>query len=282
MWNTRMCLCASEAQLQIPIEDQIRLFSETGFDGFFTAWTENCRFLEWKKVADSLGMIFQSLHAPYHNVAAIWNDGPDWEHIYGELMSCAEDCSEAEVPIMVVHAFCGFQDHSPTDSGVEKFRRIAQRAAELGVKMAVENTEGEEYLAALMDGLRDMPNVGFCWDTGHEMCYNHSQDLLKLYGDRLLCTHLNDNLGVRDYFGRTTPYDDLHLLPFEGAADWTELMRRLNRWHYNGPLTFEFKRMNKTGRRSNNIYEAMDPETYVAEAYRSACRVAMLKLRCGE
>ena len=83
-------------------------------------------------------------------------------------------------------------------------------AKERGVKVAFENTEGEEYLEALMDNFKDDDTVGFCWDTGHEMCYNHSQDMLAKYGDRLIATHINDNLGISDYDGKITWLDDLH------------------------------------------------------------------------
>lgn len=55
--------------------------------------------------------------------------------------------------------------------------------------------------------LADLDNVGFCLDAGHEMCYNHSADMLSLYGDRLIATHINDNLGIRDYGGKTTWID---------------------------------------------------------------------------
>lgn len=71
-----------------------------------------------------------------------------------------------------------------------------------------------------MNHFRGNPAVGFCWDSGHELCYNHGRDMLAQYGDRLLGTRLNDNLGVRDDGGQITFLDDLHLLPFEGIADW--------------------------------------------------------------
>ena len=105
------------------------------------------------------------------------------------------------------------------------------------MKIAFENTEGEEYLTALMNAFKNDPSVGFCWDTGHEMCYNHSKDMLSLYGDKLICTHLNDNLGIRNYEGKITYLDDLHLLPFDGIADWDNLAARLKAHNYHDTLT---------------------------------------------
>ena len=44
------------------------------------------------------------------------------------------------------------------------------------------------------------------------------KDMLELYGDRLIATHINDNLGVSNSDGKIFRTDDLHLLPFDGIA----------------------------------------------------------------
>lgn len=180
---------------------------------------------------------------------------------------------------MVAHAFIGFLKHQPTQEGLENFERMVREAEKLGVRIAFENTEGEEYLAALMEHFRGNSTVGFCWDSGHEMCYNHSKDMLALYGDRLLGTHLNDNLGIRDYQGRITFLDDLHLLPFDGIADWQKIADRLNQHGFDGILTFELLNFSKPNRHENDAYQQMDIHEYLTLAYMRACRVAALKMR---
>ena len=55
---------------------------------------------------------------------------------------------------------------------------LLERAKELGVNIAFENTEGEPFLEAVMSAFKDYENVGFCLDTGHEMCYNDGKDML--------------------------------------------------------------------------------------------------------
>ena len=175
---------------------------------------------------------------------------------------------------MVAHAFIGFTEHTPTDIGIDRFGRLVRRAEELGVTVAFENTEGEEYLEALMKAFRHSPAVGFCWDTGHEMCYNRSRDMLALYGDRLICTHINDNLGIKDYDGEITYLDDLHLLPFDGIADWDDIAARLDGCNFKGIMTFELLRASKRDRHDNDVYAAMTPTDYVAECFKRACRVA--------
>ena len=125
-----------------------------------------------------------------------------------------------------------------------------------------------------MEYFKDNKNVGFCWDSGHEMCYNRSQDLLALYGDRLIATHLNDNLGIKDFGGRIFWHDDLHLLPFDGIADWDNIAERLDRCGFDGIMTFELNLNSKPDRHENDEYRRMPIEEYVAEAYKRACRVA--------
>ena len=257
-------------------EEEIKLIRQTGFEGFFTGWGPNSPVKDWKALADELGMMYQSIHAPFGRAAELWRDREATQAAIAEQLACLRTCAENEVPIMVVHAFIGFKDHSPTEVGVENFEVIVKEAERLGVKIAFENTEGEEYLAALMELAKTYKSVGFCWDTGHEMCYNYSKDMPGLYKDLLVCTHLNDNLGIKDYNGESTWHDDLHLLPFDGIADWNDIAARLVRSNFTAPLTFELGRGSKPNRHENDLYGKMTSEEYIAEAYKRACRVAAL------
>lgn len=278
MYKTKMCLGTSD-QYGITIKEQIKLFKDVGFDAFFVNWYEGIDIKEIKEYADSLGMIFQSIHAPFGKSADMWTQGEEAETAVSELLECLNDCAENDVPIMVCHTIIGFDKHSPNDYGIENYRKIVEQAKRHGVKIAFENTEGEEYLSTVMKAFADYGNVGFCWDTGHEMCYNHSKDMMKLYGDKIICTHLNDNLGIRDYNGEITFIDDLHLLPFDGIADWKNIVHRLNEYNYNDILTFELNKFSKPDRHENDKYTEMTIENYITEAYCRACKVAALKLK---
>ena len=278
MWKAKLCL-GTGAGFGYSIKEQIRVFKEAGFEGYFVNWDRSMDIKDIKAYGDSLGMIFQSIHAPFVKVASMWEQTEKTEMAIDEHLCCLRDCAANDVPIMVVHAFIGFDKHEPTEFGIENFRIIVEEAQKLGVKIAFENVEGEEYLAAVMDAFKDYDCVGFCWDTGHEMCYNHSKDMMALYGDRLLCTHINDNLGIRDYNGKIIDQDDLHLLPFDGIADWQDIVHRLNKYNFNDILTFELSKTSKWKRHDNDMYTQMRFEDYVAAAYNRACRVATLKLR---
>lgn len=278
MWKTKLCL-GTGAGFGYSIKEQIRIFKEAGFERYFVNWDRSTDVKGIKAYGDSLGMIFQSIHAPFVKVASMWEPTEKTELAIDEHLCCLRDCAANGVPIMVVHAFIGFDKHEPTRFGIDNFRIVVEEAEKLGVKVAFENVEGEEYLAAVMEAFKDYECVGFCWDTGHEMCYNHSKDMMALYGDRILCTHINDNLGIRDYNGKIIDQDDLHLLPFDGIADWHDIVHRLNKYNFNDILTFELSKASKWKRHDNDMYTQMRFEDYVAAAYNRACRVATLKLR---
>lgn len=222
-------------------------------------------------------MFIEYLHAPFNKSDDMWADGELGDIAVKELIEYAEKCAEYEIPVMVAHTFIGFDEpYIPTQIGIERFGALAKRMNELGVKLALENTEGFEYLDALMQALKSEKSVGFCWDSGHELCYNYGKNLTALYGDRLLCTHLNDNLGIRDYGGQITYIDDLHLLPFDGIHDWQNVAKRLVECGFDGNLCFELSTVSKPGRHDNDKYAAMPIESYIAEAYNRACRIAAM------
>ena len=257
------------------VPEAVQLLKSIGFDAISPEWMPAGDHIAYLEAAKQAGMVVQSIHAPYEKAKDMWgSDEAKGEAAINELLSCLQDCASYGVPVMVAHAFIGFKDHTPTAQGLERFGTVVKEARRLGIKIALENTEGEEYLFALMEHFAGDETVGFCWDSGHEMCYNHSQDLLEKYGDRLLITHLNDNLGIRDFEGRITWLDDLHLLPFDGILDWDRAAERLRQADCPAILNFELNLRSKPGRHENDPYGQMTAEEYLTECYKRACRVA--------
>ena len=257
-----------------------RLFSyirQAGFDACFTPWNEDSPVEAWAKAIAKEGLIYQSIHAPFHKVSCLWEDeGDEGEAYLAMLLRCLRDCAGAGVPIMVTHPIIGMDRHNPTELGVARFSRLVEEAERLGVTVALENLEGEEYLALLMERLGHSSAVGFCWDTGHEMCYNDCKDMPALYGKKLVATHLNDNMGRTDPTVNITWHDDAHQLPFDGVADWKGIVSRLRRENYEGILTFELKLKNNPGRHTHDAYQEWSAEEFFTHAYERARRVAEL------
>ena len=174
-----------------------------------------------------------------------------------------------------MHAVIGMERIAPTDRerdcGFENFLKIFDAAASAGMIVAMENIEGEQYLDALMQHFRGHPALRFCIDTGHEICYNHCHDLIGKYADCLVCTHLNDNLGMSGE--KITWLDDLHLLPFDGVADWENIIARLNTAGYRGDVTLEVMLEGREGRHEHDGYRAMPFAEYAALALERAKRI---------
>ena len=232
----------------------IALLREVGWDGFFTGWNPEKTPL-WRTAANDNGMLYTSIHAPFNRVSAMWQDGEDGVNEANMLIACLEDCAKHDIPVMVLHPFIGFEDHTPTEVGIENFGRVVDRADALGIRLGFENVEGEEYLAALFEAFANRPSLGFCFDAGHELCYNRGKDMLALYGQKLCHTHLNDNVGVtgKDIFWT----DDLHLVMGDGIADWQDVMRRIRKSDYSGVLTCELTLANKPDKHTHDGYAAM-------------------------
>lgn len=222
-------------------------------------------------------MIYQSVHAPFIGVDALWEeDNEKAEKIVEKLMFSLKQCIRYEIPLLVMHAYIGFNKHSPTQLGVDRFGKIVKFAENSGVKIAFENTEGMEYLDYLMEAFKNEKHVGFCFDSGHEKCYNYSIDMLAKYGNKLLGTHLNDNLGIKSLDNKIIWTDDLHLLPFDGIADWNDVVKRISITGFEGPLTFELNLSSKPGRHDNDKYKSIPIEQYLSESYARACKIREL------
>ena len=262
----KLCL-GTGMGFDIPTEEQIRLIKEAGFDGFFTEADSVEALKKYAEIAKEENLIYQSVHAPFGKMHIVW-EGTEEEAdaVIDELRSCVDSCAEIGVDLLICHVIIGMERCTPNETGANRFRKLCEYAKEKGVKIAFENTEGEEYLYAVLKKCRDLDNVGFCFDSGHEMCYNFSRDMLSLYGDILLATHLNDNFGMKDEKIKTW-YDDLHLLPFDGIADWEKIAERLKKSACPQCLTFEITRLNKPERNAHDRYQNMTFSDYVSEAY---------------
>lgn len=278
--KTPLCIAVGISGYPVTNEEEIVKLAEVGFDGFFTLCGRGSDTSSWRKLAKEYGLLFQSMHAPFGRVNRMWEKSEEGDDTEKELCDCLDLCAGAEVPLLVAHAFIGFEEHSPNEIGAERFARVGEYARKLGVRLALENTEGEEYLAAAMEATKGNPYVGFCLDTGHEMCYNESRDMLALYGDRVFGTHFNDNFGVTG--DKITWLDDSHVLPFDGIADWENIISRLDAHGYTGPYTFELTALNKPDRHTQDRYNGWTFEKYLSECYQKAVRVRDLSRLCRE
>lgn len=265
-----------EKSYDLAIGEMLQIIKNVGFDEISPVWKSGAELADIVEIAEKLGLEVQSLHAPFAKAADMWSRE---ENVLlpakTELKRVIDDCVKFHIPVVVAHAWIGFDYKFDMNSlYYENFEEIVGYAKEHNVKIAFENTEGIEYLRALMAHFKGDETVGFCWDSGHEMCYNYSEDLLAEVGDRLMMTHLNDNLGISRFDGKIHWTDDLHLLPFDGIADWDYNIQRLRSARRQPILNFELNVTSKPNRHENDIYAKMDATQYFTEAYKRACKIA--------
>ena len=228
-----------QANYDRPMEQVIALLKSAGFSAVSPTWTTEENLAVIAACAQEQGMIIQTLHAPYVGIPALWQEDESlFADLFGRFIKCIEMCRQFHIPMLVVH---GWQGHTYTFREplyFENFDRIVSYARANSVVIAFENLEGEEYLAALM---KRYPDMGFCWDSGHDRCYPHKMDFLKEYGHRLIMTHLNDNLGAGDPSVPVSSALDKHYLPFDGNLNWDTCIQRLKTAKNQEILNFEFK-----------------------------------------
>lgn len=120
------------------------------------------------------------------------------------------------------------------EANISAFRRLNERAQELGLKLMLENSphlfNTPRDLSAVFAAV---PELGFHLDVGHanlETEHNLTVELASLFANRLEHVHFSDNNG-----GNL----DLHLPLGVGKIDWRWIVHILKRVGYDGTITLE-------------------------------------------
>ncbi len=241
------------------LEETLKLVKDFGFDATDIGlggtnperniiYREN--FLdEAKKVreyADSIGLLVDQSHARFDFTRT------SVEEYKSDMLKTVEASAVLGVRNIVIHADtyyekCGIQDAKAVcDIIYDIHAPMVELAKKRGVNIACENLF-DDYRApnnlhcrfcSRFDELMMMverfnsDNVGVCWDFGHGRCSfgdDFSLGYLEKVGDRLIATHVHDNV-----YGK-----DIHSLPYLGGTDWTKALDILKRIKYKGAFTFE-------------------------------------------
>ena len=265
-----------QTSYSLPIPEVLRILRHLGVHAISPVWQRDGDLDSVVNTAARCGLTLQSLHGPLRGLPAMWSrDRSCSSAILQDFLDSADACAAFGIPILVVHSWTGLEYTFQQETlFFDNFDTLVNHACKRGVQIAFENLEGPEYLDALMTRYRDCPTVGLCWDSGHERCYTPSWDFLEAYGDRLLMTHLNDNLGITDPNGILRGTDDLHLLPYDGTTDWNRCISRLKAARPQEILNFECKIRPKGDRCTHDLYSKLPLEQYLTEAHRRAASAA--------
>lgn len=241
----------------------LEIIKSAGFDAVFSNQYNTKTVGEIKKKADLLGIDVEFLHAPFRGINNFWCAGDDYLSIKDTIYQSVDSAAEYAIPIIIMHVDSGWNPPPICDIGLNRFDALVEYAGKKNVKIAFENIRNFGTLSAMMQRYRFIDNVGYCYDCGHEHCYTETVHFTELFGDRILCTHIHDNVG-KD--GRDDPDD--HLMMFDGNIDYADMMKRLNGVGYTGTLTVELEK--------DDRYAHMTDEQYVNTAYERIVEISKM------
>ncbi|WP_234123926.1 sugar phosphate isomerase/epimerase family protein [Clostridium hydrogenum] len=250
---------------EMPIKERYKLIKEAGFDGVLLWWSDgfgrDCfgrnDYRNGPQIAREAGLFIENIHTPVQNQNDLWLDNLDGEALTDCYLQCVEDCAKFEIPTMVVHL--PSEDNQCNALGLDRIKKIAEKAEQLGIKVALENLRNFANLSYVLEQVDSM-SIGFCYDCCHHNNYNQGYDLLSMYGSRLMAIHLHDNGGSRAQ----------HQLPFDGRIDWSTTMKKIAQTNYSGATALE---------PMNWDYKDLSAEEFLKEAFERAKRLEALKLQ---
>lgn len=244
----------------------MEMIAKAGFTATFVSWDDGTDLAPFARRAKDCGLVLETLHAPFDGINALWEEnGAEGDLFTETLRRCIWAAAEYGVSTVVLHTTYGNTAPLTSNIGLVRFGKLVREAEKNGVKIALENLEFVRHLALLLDTC-DSPNLGFCYDAGHEHCYTPGLRMLPQFGSRLFCTHLHDNLGL----GKTktvSPSDDLHRVPFDGNVDFPRACREIAATGFAGTLMLEI------GRNADGFYDGVEPLAYYEKAYAAAVKL---------
>ena len=244
------------------VHERYRLIKEAGFDGVLLWWSDgfdrDCYgrndYRNGPQIVREAGLFIENIHTPFHNQNNLWLDNLDGKALTDCYLQCVADCADFEIPTMVVHL--PNEDNPYNTLGLDRIKRITEKAELLGVNVALENTRNFNNLAYVLEQV-DSLRIGFCYDCAHHYRHYPGDDLLSMYGSRLMALHLHDNDGTRN-----------HRLPFDGTIDWSVAMKKIAETGYSGATAIEAM---------NWGYEDLSAEKFLQKAFERAKRLDALK-----
>ena len=244
-------------------DEALAVLRGAGFDCFFTDYYfDESKVDRYAQAAAHHGIRWESMHAPFTepvNINAIWRAGEEGDAMLDGLLRTVRACARYGVRVAVIHLSSGENPPAVNDIGHRRLDLLVNEAVKTGVTLGFENLRKLANMAFVFEVYDKVPQVGFCWDVGHEACFTHGRQYMPLFGDKLTYTHIHDNLC--QYNG------DLHMIPFDGAIDFERVTRQLRESGYQGTLTLELLPGN------SDRYVGVPAAEYYARAYAVACRL---------
>ena len=229
----------------VSYNEALPMIKKAGFDCYFASMGRNGSdaLRDMKRIGDELGLTLEFIHAPFGGINNMWIAGLDYLSVYNGMMECILIAAELGIPSVIMHVSSGWECPEITELGLARFDSLVELAIEKGVILAFENLRRVGILSYFVDRYRKIDNVRFCYDSGHEHGYTKHIRWMDIFQNKMVATHIHDNMGRPDYDESFDP--DTHLLPFDGTCDYEHMMRDLDKYGFEGALVLEVNNVSK-------------------------------------
>lgn len=203
---------------KIPIEERVKMIKQAGFNCIITNADKNLKkqngsIKKQIQMFKKYNLKHSSLHFQYKKdeLPNFFLDNKIGQKLEKNLKKDIKIAKKYGFLCVVVHLYGKLSTF-----GIERLKRILKVAEKHKVPLAVENINENEILPFVFKNI-ESPYLKFCFDSGHQHCFYPDVDYLKLYGDKLICVHLHDNMGNKD----------AHTLNCYGNINWEEIAKKL-------------------------------------------------------
>ena len=200
-------------------ERRMQALASAGFDETMFWWgdefeqTDGTRFKLFD-LAQQNGVGVNTCHFPSTHADDLWYDGERGQSYVNQFAQACKECGERGISNLVIHLTRKLITPEPNENGIYNFARMLESAKRHNVVIAIENTRFLRYNDYILNHFPNDPNIGFCYDCGHNNAYTPNEQPLELYGRMLVTTHIHDNVGA---IGNEP---DQHHLMGEGNIDF--------------------------------------------------------------
>ena len=239
---------------KINYKKRAKMIKDAGFDCVITNADkhfnkQNGSIRKQIKLFKKVGLKLSSLHMSYsdYELYNFFLDNEIGDKLEKNLIKDVKIAKKYGFSCVVVHL-----KEEISDVGIERLKRILKVCEELDVPIAIENIDYQQLFVEVFKKI-DSKYLKFCYDSGHNHCFDRYFDYLEKYKDKLICLHLHDNDGT----------DDLHTLNRYGDIDWDKIAYKLSKCN-DVCLDYELL-MNRKGK--------FTPEETLKECYKQACEL---------
>ena len=237
-------------------KELLPLAAEAGFEGIYSGWLfadDLPGLKELKALADSLGLVYENAHSTIPGCKQAWSPVTEGDAYTEVILRNLRNFAEVGIPMTVVHV----ETIADSDFGVgiARMERIVEEAGKLGVQVAFENCHDEDFLVRTIRHFESESHVGYCYDSGHEAFVTPGARIVPQVGNRLICTHLNDNYLDGDH----------HLIPGDGKIDFALACREIKESGYRGSVNLEVN--------YNRYKDTLTPKQFVEKCFQCADRI---------